>query len=128
MKAPAEVDDIDVHELSRRTGVPVRMDKTCWLRHEVELSFVWVEHGIQPIAMQVGAKVSAADVRKLGNVFDLCERYNTALQQLELIASGELLQAIIDRQEATMGYRCVRYFTLERETRILTDCLKELQS
>ena len=118
---------LDVYELSRLLCVPVTIDDSGWLRDAIELLFVRTTDGLHPTEVKIGAEVSAANVRQLGNAFELCERYNRAVRQLQLIGSAELVRQIADRQEEHMGYRRVRYFTLANEIRFLEKYLKCLR-
>jgi hypothetical protein len=122
----ARTNRLDVYELSRLLCVPVTIDDSGWLRDSIELLFVRKAYGLHPTEVKIGAEVSAADARQLGNAFELCERYNRAVLQLQLIGSAELMRQIADRQEEHMGYRRVRYFTLANEIRFLEKCLKEV--
>jgi hypothetical protein len=115
-----------MHELRRLLCIPVAIDTSGWLRDEMELSFIRVIEGIGPTNLRIGPEVLAVAVQAIGNVFDLCDRYNRTLTRALLLSSDELRQEIVLRQHDQMGNQTVAIRTLLRETQRLTQQIKEM--
>jgi hypothetical protein len=141
-------------KLGRRLRVEVAIDRTHWLRREVELVFTRNPDGtLRPVRVRVGEQASDEEVVADGGVASTCERYNSALDRLRrlgnrlteavcqgriaLVAGSPIAEAHRDlapldkliawRQAQTMGSGVVRAATLAREVEFFARFDAELE-
>jgi len=96
-------------KLGRRLRIEVAIDRTHWLRREVELVFTRNPDGtLRPVTVRVGREVSDEEVLADGGVVARCEQYNTALGRLRQLAA-RLNEAVRDGRIALVPGSPIAY-------------------
>jgi hypothetical protein len=96
-------------KLGQHLRLEVAIDRTHWLRREVELVFTRNPDGtLRPVTVRVGREASDEEVVADGGVVARCEQYNAALGRLRQLAT-QLTEAVRDRRIALVPGSPIAY-------------------
>lgn len=112
------------HDVTHVLRVPITIDRTGWLRGEIDVLYNRSATGFRPVCVKIGQYALLEDVRAIGDVYVYFDRYNGALARLHGLRIEQVDRDIDKRQREYMGHGTVRLRTLLRELEYL-DALVE---